>query len=181
MGKSSVDCMWHSIITDVTHGGLWTRWCSLWVYTSLQVGKNMVYKTMIHIRIYMHTFQYNEDIIRNCTNVFRILVAQDCSGLRGISNTISFTAPLNSTLVWLCLALGVQLITRLNLGGYIPSSSLTLSSSLELSPLTKKSMSLSRICSMWRIFLHSSIKGIFNSRYVASKKCIISHCIQRMN
>ena len=42
----------------------------------------------------------------------------------------------------------VQLITRLNLGGYIPSSSLILSSSLECSPLTKKSMSLSRICSV---------------------------------
>ena len=49
-----------------------------------------------------------------------------------MSNTISFTAPVNVILVWLCLAVGEQLMTRLNLGGYNPSSSLILSCSFEL-------------------------------------------------
>ena len=91
-----------------------------------------------------------------------------CCGLRGISKTISFTAPLNSTLVWLCLEVGVQLITRLNLGGYIPSSSLILSSSLECSSLTKKSMSLSRICSVHVGYIHLCIV----SMGVGSTLCI---------
>ena len=150
---------------------LWTRLCSslnthLWKFAILE-EYGLVHETMnhcSHICIYMYIMLRYHTQSRN---VFHILVAmQDCkTGLRGISNTISFTAPLNSTLVWLCLALGVQLITRLNLGGYIPSSSLTLSSSLELSPLTKKSMSLSRIytCSAWSI--HFCIIG------TASEKC----------
>ena len=67
-------------------------------------------------------------------------------GLRGVSNTSSFVAPLNSILAWFCLAVGEQLMTTQNLGGYIPSSSLSLSKSFIFSPLTKKSISLTRIC-----------------------------------
>ena len=44
---------------------------------------------------------------------------QECSGLRGTSNTNSFTVPVIFTLVWLSLAVRVQSIDNKNLGGYI--------------------------------------------------------------
>ena len=74
-----------------------------------------------------------------------------------MSKIISFLAPLNSILVWLCVAVGEQLITKLNLGGYIPSSSLILRSSFECSPLTKKSISFNEIyiIIMCLIIIHS--------------------------
>ena len=70
------------------------------------------------------------------------------AGVRKTSNTRSVVAPLNSILVWLSLADGEQLRTTWNLGGYIPSSSSTSSSSLVVSQnsLTKKSTSLIKIC-----------------------------------
>ena len=74
-------------------------------------------------------------------------VACGGGGLSGTSNTRSLTAPLNSILAWLCLAVGVPVMTTQNLGGYIPSSSLSWSVSFVLSVMgpTKKSISLSTI------------------------------------
>ena len=65
------------------------------------------------------------------------------NGISGISNKISLSAPVNLNLAIWCLAVGEQLITTLNLGGYMPTSSLIFNISFKLPPLTKKSISLS--------------------------------------
>ena len=62
--------------------------------------------------------------------------------MRGKLKSNSLTAPLNSILVWLYLAVGIQVKTTRNLRGYIPLNSSISRSAFVVFLLTKKSTSL---------------------------------------